>query len=103
MAMNQSCYALKGKDNNQLLAYFYTLEVISSLKYKANGAIFDAIVTRDFETETITVLSNTDSEKFTYIVESIYEQILFKQQENIRLTQLRDTLLPKLMSGEIEL
>ena len=102
MAMNQSCYALKGKDNNQLLAYFYTLEVISSLKYKANGATFDAIVTRDFETETITVLSNTDSEKFTYIVESIYEQILFKQQENIRLTQLRDTLLPKLMSGEIE-
>lgn len=102
MAMNQSCYALKGKDNNQLLAYFYTLEVISSLKYKANGATFDAIVTRDFETETITVLSNTDSEKFTYIVESIYEQILFKQQENIRLTQLRDTLLPKLMNGEID-
>lgn len=102
MAMNQSCYALKSKDNNQLLAYFYTLEVISSLKYKANGATFDAIVTRDFETETITVLSNTDSEKFTYIVESIYEQILFKQQENIRLTQLRDTLLPKLMNGEIE-
>lgn len=35
IAMNQSCYALKSKDNNQLLAYFYTLEVISSLKYKA--------------------------------------------------------------------
>ena len=47
MAMNQSCYALKSKDDNQLLAYFYTLEAINSLKHKANGATFDAIVTRE--------------------------------------------------------
>ncbi len=103
MAMNQSCYALKSKDNNQLLAYYYTLEAISSLKHKANGATFDAIVTRDFETETISVLSQSDSEKFTQFAESVYEQILVNQQENLQLSQLRDTLLPKLMNGEIRL
>ena len=102
MAMNQSCYALKSKDNNQLLAYYYTLEAISSLKHKANGATFDAIVTRDFETETISVLSQSDSEKFTQFAKSVYEQILVNQQENLQLSQLRDTLLPKLMNGEIE-
>lgn len=102
MAMNQSCYALKSKDNNQLLAYYYTLEAISSLKHKANGATFDAIVTRDFETETISVLSQSDSEKITQFAKSVYNQILVNQKENLQLSKLRDTLLPKLMNGEIE-
>lgn len=30
MAMNQSCYALVGKDIHQLLVYFYTLEAVDS-------------------------------------------------------------------------
>ena len=101
MAMNQSCYALKSKDDNQLLAYFYTLEAINSLKHKANGATFDAIVTRDFETETINVLSEQDTKEFTQIVKPIFEMILTNQKENINLSNLRDTLLPKLMNGEL--
>ena len=39
---------------------------------------------------------------FYNIVFPIFSQILVNQQENISLTQLRDTLLPKLMSGEID-
>ena len=101
MAMNQSCYALKSKDDNQLLAYFYTLEAINSLKHKANGATFDAIVTRDFETETINILSEQDTKEFTQIVKPIFEKILTNQKENINLSNLRDTLLPKLMNGDV--
>lgn len=33
---------------------------------------------------------------------SIYEQIQIKEKESITLAALRDTLLPKLMSGEID-
>lgn len=102
MAMNQSCYALKSKEDNQLLAYFYTLEAINSLKHKANGATFDAIVTRDFETETINILSEQDTKEFTQIVKPIFEKILTNQKENINLSNLRDTLLPKLMNGDLE-
>ena len=102
MAMNQSCYALKSKDDNQLLAYFYTLEAINSLKHKANGATFDAIVTRDFETEIINILSEQDTKEFTQIVNPFFEKILTNQKENINLSNLRDTLLPKLMNGEIK-
>ena len=102
MAMNQSCYALKSKEDNQLLAYFYTLEAINSLKHKANGATFDAIVIRDFETETINILSEQDTKEFTHIVKPIFEKILTNQKENINLSNLRDTLLPKLMNGDLE-
>ena len=48
MAMNQSCYALVGKETHQLLVYFYTLKAVDRLKHKASGAVFDAINTRDF-------------------------------------------------------
>ena len=45
MAMNQSCYALVGKETHQLLVYFYTLKTVDRLKHKASGAVFDAITT----------------------------------------------------------
>ena len=41
-------------------------------------------------------------EKLTCIVGALYEKIEQNNQENILLAQIRDTLLPKLMSGEID-
>ena len=40
--------------------------------------------------------------EFTELVEPIFELILLNQKENNRLSNLRDTLLPKLMSGELD-
>ena len=102
MAMNQSCYALVGKDTHQLLVYFYTLKVIDRLKHKASGAVFDAITTRDFESESIMQLSDTDAMAFLNVAEPMYQTILRNSIENLRLATLRDALLPKLMSGEID-
>ena len=42
-------------------------------------------------------------EDFHTITKPLFEQIRFTQKENQRLAALRDTLLPKLMSGEIKL
>lgn len=102
MAMNQSCYALVGKDTHQLLVYFYTLKAVDRLKHKASGAVFDAITTRDFESEIISKLSDNDAKAFLDIAEPIYQAILSNSIENLRLAALRDALLPKLMSGEID-
>ena len=102
MAMNQSCYALTGKDTHQLLVYFYTLKTIDRLKHKASGAVFDAITTRDFESENIMKLSDNDAKTFLNISEPIYQAVLSNSIENMRLAALRDSLIPKLMSGEID-
>ncbi len=40
--------------------------------------------------------------KFTVITNTLYDQILANKSENQRLADLRDTLLPKLMNGEID-
>ena len=102
MAMNQSCYALVGKDTHQLLVYFYTLKAVDRLKHKASGAVFDAITTRDFEPENIMKLSDDDTKAFLDVAEPIYQAVLNNSIENLRLSELRDSLLPKLMNGEID-
>ena len=102
MAMNQSCYALVGKDTHQLLVYFYTLKAIDRLKHKASGAVFDAITTRDFESEIIMKLSDDDEKAFLDVAKPIYQAVLSNSVANLGLAALRDSLLPKLMSGEID-
>lgn len=102
MAMNQSCYALVGKETHQLLVYFYTLKAVDRLKHKASGAVFDAITTRDFESEQIMKLSDDDAKAFLCIAEPMFQKVLNNCIENRRLSTLRDSLLPKLMSGEID-
>ena len=102
MAMNQSCYALVGKETHQLLVYFYTLKAVDRLKHKASGAVFDAITTRDFESEQIMKLSDDDAKAFLCNAEPMFQEILNNSIENLRLSTLRDFLLPKLMSGEID-
>ena len=102
MAMNQSCYALVGKESHQLLVYFYTLKAVDRLKHKASGAVFDAITTRDFESEQIMKLSDDDATAFLRVAEPMFQEVLNNNIENLRLSTLRDSLLPKLMSGEID-
>ena len=41
--------------------------------------------------------------KFNSVYDSLYEKIINNQNENIHLTSLRNTLLPKLMNGEINI
>lgn len=102
MAMNQSCYALLGKNIDSLLTYFYTHETVSSLKHKASGAVFDAITTKDFENELINVLDQKTSEEVLKQIRPMFESMVGKCYENLRLAALRDALLPRLMSGELD-
>lgn len=103
MAMNQSCYALTSDIVDPLLVYFYVLKAVTALKHKASGAVFDAIVTRDFDGEIINILSDTDSEAALSIIKPMMEAIHNNSKENMRLSAVRDALLPKLMSGEINI
>lgn len=100
MAMNQSCYALLGQEGyGQYFIYHLTQRVITHLKHKANGAVFDAIVTRDFESEFVPDIKPSEAANFELKVKPLYEAILHNYEENCRLSALRDVLLPHLLSG----
>lgn len=102
MAMNQSCYALVSDVIDPLMVYFYVLKAVTSLKHKASGAVFDAIVTRDFDTEFINVLSESDNRHVLEVITPLMKAIHNNAKENIRLSTLRDALLSRLMSGKID-
>ena len=103
MAMNQSCYALAGVEGyGQHFVYRLTLEVVNSLKHKAFGAVFNAIVTRDFESEIVPVPSLEAVKSFEEKVVPIYATILNNSNESSRLATIRDALLPRLMPGDLQ-
>lgn len=102
MAMNQSCYALVGNAGyGQHFVYHLALETVESLKHKASGAVFDAIVTRDFESEIVPAPSVESVWVFEEKVAPIYKAILNNLKESARLAAIRDALLPRLVSGEL--
>ena len=77
MAMNQSCYALIGHDGyGQHFVYHLALQTVENLKHKASGAVFDAIVTRDFESEIVPAPPIEAVKIFEAKVKPIYDAIL---------------------------
>jgi type I restriction enzyme S subunit len=103
MAMSQTSYALIGKhDNSQFYIYQLAQAIANNLKHKAMGAVFDAIVTRDFDSELIIIPKYSIVKDYSAIVGPFYEKMFSLTEENFTLAAIRDALLPKLMSGEIE-
>ena len=102
MAMNQSNYALVAKEGiGKFYLYLLTQTLVSKLLKKANGAVFSAITTRDFNEPAI-LPSVSVLNYFEEHVSPIYNKIHQTSDESRRLAELRDTLLPRLMSGELK-
>ena len=100
MAMNQSCYAAIGKDINQYFVYYHTLRSLDILKKHANGGVFGALVTRDFEKNMILSPDSQIIYKFGQISEKLFKHILIKQKENHKLHLLKHILLSKMATIE---
>ena len=69
---------------------------------QANGSVFSNLKTDILKALTIIVPQENVLNRFQNIIGQIFRSIQQKQEEIISLTTLRDTLLPKLMSGEIK-
>ena len=85
MAMNQSCYALKGKnDFPALFVFSFTRYVIATMKKKASGAVFSALVTRDFEMEKVlNAMPDGQDVKAGRILEINPNHDIFKAIQNV--------------------
>ncbi|EJR57269.1 hypothetical protein IIO_04796 [Bacillus cereus VD115] len=102
MAMNQSCYALVPNDGfTYNYVYFLTLHLVKILKMNASGSVFNAITVSTFANIKTIMPSRAVVRKFDVIIKSLFSLILNNANENKQLRIMRDTLLPKLMSGEV--
>lgn len=102
MAMNQTNYGLKAKENNTDYFVFFSLaNLVAQLRQAAYGTIFDTVTTRTFEASEVVVPPTSEMVKFNQQVQPLMEMILSNMQQSCTLAVLRDALLPRLMSGEI--
>ena len=75
---------------------------MSYLNAQGAKAAIPGINSKDIEVIRMPSLDNDCVQNYCNEVEDILTQILFLSKESSRLSTLRDTLLPKLMSGEIK-
>ena len=86
--------------------YSYTYYKLKSLledirQFNDNGTVFGSISKSDFENIDIVIPSKVTIVAFQEQVEPIDDKIKINQQQIISLSSQRDTLLPRLMSGEV--
>ncbi|MCP4688147.1 MAG: restriction endonuclease subunit S, partial [Desulfobacterales bacterium] len=102
MAMNQTSYALRGKDNvSQLFLFCAVKDAIKHIRQRAVGSVFDAIIIDTFKLIPFILPKVEKIQQFEKMVEPLFymeENLLVQNQ---KLKQARDLLLPKLMNGEI--
>jgi type I restriction enzyme S subunit len=104
MAMNQSCYGLRGKaDVHGYYTYFATRQLVSSLQQRAHGSVFDTITRDTFAGVTVVIPPPHLVEAFGKIVSPTLDRIRAGLFVSSILAALCDALLPKLISGELRI
>ena len=95
-------YFPKSQLSNEYL-YLLFKEIRPQLLNLGNGSIFTNLKTDILKNFEIPLPSTKTLSKFQNIIKPIFEKVLATQREIKQLETLRDTLLPKLMNGEIAL
>ena len=72
------------------------------LRSRANSGVQVNLSSSEIKASEIVLPSEKVNSAFSEIMLPMFDTIINKQQESQRLSTLRDTLLPKLMSGEID-
>lgn len=72
------------------------------VKTRASGSVRQAMNYADFSLIRLVYPPKSAIDEFNDMVEPIWKNIKHLRQENEKLSELRDSLLPKLMSGEID-
>ena len=102
MTYSQSNYGIKPKFKD---CFFFTYLLVSNsveeLNSAAYGSVFDTITTNTFKGIEISIPTEEEIQSFEVRVRDYFLKILNNQTQIHTLSQLRDTLLPKLMSGEV--
>ncbi len=104
MAMNQSCYGIHAKNSlyqNWLILAMITK--INSLIRSSHGTVFDTVTTSTFKSLNFCFPPYEILEEFNYLIKKMIWLIKENTFENNSLANTRDYLLPKLISGEINI
>ena len=98
----QNVVSFRSKGISPLYLYQYLNYIKSNLVAYNIGSVQPSIKVTHIIKHPIYVAPQDEIDKFDSVARSITEKIFANCQENENLKHLRDTLLPKLMSGELD-
>ncbi|MCR5395788.1 MAG: restriction endonuclease subunit S [Bacteroidales bacterium] len=93
------------KPKKTIGTYFLYNALLASkarLQHAAHGAVQQCLFIGDLKKFEVIYSDTEKASRYNETVKPLFEEIANLHQENLRLSSLRDTLLPKLMSGEIK-
>lgn len=94
------------KPNPELVSSAYVYESLVAKKAElinaAHGAVQQCLFISDIAGFPIGIPNPAELRSFDEVVKPMFDTITANEAENLRLEALRDTLLPKLMSGELD-
>ena len=103
--LNQHLFKVTSKDHPKWFYYYWTKHHLQEFIHIAKDkAVTMGHIKRGHLEEALVAIPDNDSmERAHELFEPILSKMISLRMENSRLSLLRDTLLPRLMSGEIEI
>lgn len=94
-------YFPSSKFSNEYL-YLYFRHIRDNLVALGNGSVFTNLKTDILKNYPTNLPTGDVLSKFDEVIKPMFSMILSKTRESKRLMEIRDSLLPKLMSGELD-
>lgn len=101
-AIGRGVAALRHSSGAKSYTYHFMQQFRASLDlFNGEGTVFGSIGRRDFERLPVIAPPNSIVSAFEAMISPFDDSVGLSHQETLTLTELRDTLLPKLISGEL--
>ena len=102
MAFSQSNYGALPKNSNCFFfVYLLINHVVEELRSSSYGSVFDTITTTTFRENKVMLPPKNEIIKFEGNVSPYFKKMFSNKSQIQTLEKLRDTLLPKLISGQV--
>ena len=100
--MNQTCYALSPIEDGDVYFHFLSMKnAISYIKSVSKSGVFDNIIVDTFKSIPIFMPPEPLIVRFNEYAAPIFKQIGLILESNELLTETRDQLLPRFISGKL--
>ena len=102
MAFNQSCYGLL-PGNGSSFGHLHLLlqAAVAQLQQRTHGSVFDTITGATFDGLMVAKPKDDVVSAFEVVVAPLLDVLLASLQESSKVAEMRDYLLPKLVSGNV--
>lgn len=101
MWVNNHAHILQGK-NGYSTEMIHALLSITNIKFLVTGAVQAKLSQGNMQKILVAIPPKNVLDEIRPVIDNLYSKIRINTDENYRLSLLRDTLLPRLMSGELE-